>query len=166
MEGGGGPGEEERRERGGTQSPRNSKRKSAVGRGWGWDVGGAGRGRGLWDARPLWRDPGRERPRFAPPPDPAPAAPPAARSGQLASPLRLAGKEAGCERLVVRGCGSSDDCSEYKRAFLTPLRPSPPGAPRWTALAPWMLEPTAVGAPPRFLWFLQRSLLPSLYRKV
>ena len=103
MEGGGGPREEERRERGGTQSPRNSERKSAVGRGWGWDVGGAERGRGLWDARPLWRDPGRERPRFAPPPDPAPAAPPAAPSRQLASSLRLAGKEAGCERLVVRG---------------------------------------------------------------
>lgn len=50
----------------------------------------------------------------------------------------------------MRGCGSSEDCSEYKRAFLTPLRPSPPGAPRWTALAPWMLEPTAVGAPPGF----------------
>ena len=46
---------------------------------------------------------GRERPRFAPPPGPAPAAPPAAPSRQLASPRPLAGREARlCEACCAR----------------------------------------------------------------
>lgn len=97
------------------------------------DIGGEGRGRGrgLWRGGPPERGRARKaatRPAPRGPPPPRRRSPPPA---PWPEPICFPAAPCAEENLAVLGCGSAGDCSEYKRAFLTPLRPSLPGTPRW-----------------------------------
>lgn len=152
--------EEEDLRRGGRRAHRRSREtKTAAGRG--RAVGGAGRGRGLW--RLEGTPEGAEARKAAT--CPAPRLRPRRDAGRPSSPACFLAAPRAEEDLAVQGCSSAGYCSEYKRAFLTPLRPSRPGTPGRKGLARWTLETTAVGATPPFLWFLQRSVVPSIYFK-
>ena len=157
--GGGSWREEEDLRRGGGErtgeAGRRRRRRGGAGPWAGRAVGGAYGG-----SRPLRREPRRERPQLAPPPGSAPAAMPAAPPRQLASRRRLARRKTWrCKAAALPAIALNT------KVFLTPLRPSRPGTPGRKGLARWTLEPTAVGATPPFLWFLQRSVVPSIYFK-